>query len=125
KVSIFTAAEGIRNNLEVYWVMKTGQVHFMCSPDSDETAASFSTDVRYVRSAMHHTRFIKLDNVQFSDVGDEVLTNMDFTNSSDVIQVENNGLYGILLHDGRKAVVFATQYSATIYQLISIYQVTP
>ena len=125
KVSIFTAAEDIRNNLEIFWVMKTGQVHFMCSPDSDETAASFATDVRYVRSEMHHTRFIKLNNVQFQDVDDKVLTDMDFANAADIIQLENNGLYGVLLQDGRKAVVFATQYSATVYQLISIYQVTP
>lgn len=125
KVSIFTAAEDIRNNLEVYWVMKTGQVHYMCSPNSDETAASFAGDARYVRDNMHHTRFIKLENIQITDVNDEVLEGMNFTNSTDVIELENNGLYGVLLQDGRKAVVFATKYSATIYQLISVYQVNP
>lgn len=125
KVSIFTAAEQIRNNLEVYWVMKTGQVHYMCSPDSDETAASFASDSRYVRSNMHHTRFIKLDNIQITDVNDAVLEGMNFTNSTDVIELENNGLYGVLLQDGRRAVVFATKYSATIYQLTSVYQVNP
>ena len=124
KTSIFTADEDIRNNLEIFWVLKTGQLNFMCSPDSDEAAAAFATDARYDRDEMHHTRFIKIQNVQFADVGDDVLKALDFTNSTDAIPLENNGMYGVLLHDGRKAVVFATQYSATIYQLTSVYQVT-
>jgi len=124
KVSIFTADEAIRNNLEIYWILKTGQVNYMASPDSEETADAFRTDARYVREEMHHTRFIKLENIQFSEVDDDVLTNLDFTNSTDIIQLENGGLYGVLLQDGRKAVVSARQYSATIFQLTSIYQVS-
>ena len=124
KNSIGTAEDDIKNNLEAFHKVKTG-VQYMCSPDSDETASSFINNSNYDQSLAHHTRFIKLDNIQFGDVNDKVLESMDFANSVDVIELEDKTLYGVLLQDGRKAVLYATRYNATISQVISIYQVSP
>ena len=124
KNSIGTAADDIKQNLEAFFVLKTG-VQYMCSPDADMTAAAFVGNANYNRSLVHHTRFIKLDGAQFGDVDDKFLEGMDFSNSVDVIQLEDKTLYGVLLQDGRKAVIYATHYSATISQVISIYQVSP
>lgn len=125
KVSIGTAEDAIKENLEAFFVLKTG-VQYMCSPDADMTAASFTAnDPNYQRSVVHHTRFIKLDGAQFGDVDDNFLESMDFTNSVDVIELFDKTLYGVLLQDGRRAVIYATFYSATISQVISIFQVSP
>lgn len=112
----------LKDNLEVFWFIKSG-VQYMCSPNADAAAAAFLNNPIYVRSQVHNTRLIKIDNVQFSDVGDDFLKNMDFTNSVDVIQLDDKTLYGVLLQDGRRAVIYATRYSATISQVISIYQI--
>ena len=112
----------VKDNLEVFWFIK-GAVQYMCSPNADAAASAFLNNPIYDRSQVHNTRFIKINNVQFSDVGDDFLKNMDFTNSVDVIQLDDKTLYGVLLQDGRRAVIYATRYSATISQVISIYQV--
>lgn len=124
KNSIGTATDAIKENLEAFFVLKTG-VQYMCSPDADMTAAAFAGNANYDRTLVHHTKFIKLDGAQFGDVNDKFLESMDFSNSVDVIQLEDKTLYGVLLQDGRKAVIYATHYSATISQVISIYQVSP
>lgn len=116
--------ETVKDNLEIFWFMKSG-VQYMCSPNSDEAAAAFVNNPIYDQSQVHQTKFIKLDNTQFADVGDEFLESMDFTNAVNVIQLDDKTLYGVLLQDGRKAVLYATRYSATISQVISKYQVTP
>lgn len=124
KNSIGIVEDDLNDNLEAFHIVKTG-VQYMCSPDADETAAAFVGNSNYDQSLVHHTRFIKLDGTQFGDVDDDFLESMDFSNSVDVIEIVDKTLYGVLLQDGRKAVIYATHYSATISQVISIYQVSP
>ncbi len=124
KATIGTGTEEVKKHLDIYWVRKAPD-NWMVSPNSDLAAASLTGTAGYDRATAPHSRFIKIGDVAIGDVDDNFLENMDFTNSVDEIKLEDKVLYGVLLQDGRKAVVYCTVYSATINQIISTYQVSP
>lgn len=113
----------VNENLEVFWVRKDG-IQYLCSPNSNKTAAEFTGNPDYDQSEMHETKFIKLEG-SLDDVGDDTFKNMDFTNAVDVIVLEDKGLYGLLLQNGKKAVM-ATEIYANVYSRVtSKYQISP
>lgn len=113
-----------RDSLDVFWIRENG-IQYLCSPNSDKTAEYFSNvpSVNYVQSEMRATKFIKLDGLTLNDVDDKVLENMDFTNGVDVIVLEHNAVYGVLLQDGRKAALETQIYSTVYSRVRSKYQI--
>jgi hypothetical protein len=96
----------LKDSLDVFW-FRENLIHHIASPDADRTAQEFATrygTVNYQQSAMNRSRFIKLpDGTALADVGDDTFANMDFSNAVDVIVGEHLAVYGVLLHDNRKA----------------------
>ncbi len=115
KASIGNAT--IKDDLHVFWMMKDG-VQYLCSPNSDRTAAEFKNLTYYIRESTHHTKFIKLSGVTFAEVDDETFKNMDFSNASDEIVMEHLAMYGLLFDDGRRAVL-STQIYGTVYARVT------
>lgn len=118
------ADTSLNENLEVFWIRKDG-VQYLCSPNSEETAAEFVGDPDYDQSEVHTTKFIKLDGISFAEVGDATFENMDFSNAVDVIVLQDGGLYGVLLQDGRRAVMATEIYATRYSRVTSKYQISP
>lgn len=100
------ADETFKDSLDVFW-FRENLIHHLASPDADRTAQEFATryaTVNYQQSAMNRSRFIKLpEGTTLADVGDDTFAAMDFSNALEVIEGEHLAIYGVLLHDNRKA----------------------
>ena len=116
--------ETFRDSLDVFWVRQIG-IQYLCSPNSDKAADFFANvpSVNYQQSKMKATKFIKLDGLTLNDVNDKILGNMDFTNAVDVIVLEHNAVYGVLLQDGRRAALETQIYSTVYSRVRSKYQI--
>jgi hypothetical protein len=101
----------LRDSLDVFW-FRENLIHHLASPNADRTKQEFALrygTVNYQQSAMRRSRFIKLPaGITFADVNDQTFADMDFSNAVEVIAGEHLALYGVLLHDNRKAVLELT-----------------
>lgn len=111
-----TAGTTFRDSIDVFWY-RENNVHYIASPNADRTAQEFAArwpTVDFQQTEMRESRIIKLEGISLTEVDDATFASMDFTNAAETMEAEHNGVYGILLWDGRKAaleyVVYLVQY---------------